>query len=129
MLFRSDDFKSAQCVIARYYNIIDDADNFFKIVMKTVLNSVCSEICCESGSYYFKKRDYYESIYWYETAAAAEPELSIDYKEFIPNFNICRAYIELQDWTNASKFYKIAAFYKPANPDLQNLNLIIMNNY
>ncbi|WP_053006357.1 glycosyltransferase family 2 protein [Desulfosporosinus acididurans] len=124
---KPDDKRLSYCVLARYYNLISDAHNLFKVITKTLNGVVSSEICCELGSYYMKMEDYEEALYWYYLASgAASADLNIDYMNFIPNFQMCRCFIKLGDMTEALKHNSLAEFYKPNHPDvLANKQILI----
>ncbi len=67
--FRSaDEFKEAACVLARCYRLRGDTDEFFKLCLKDMVTTPCSEICLELGSYFFDKGDYEEAYVWFENA-------------------------------------------------------------
>lgn len=61
--------KEASCVLARVYRIEDNKNEFFKLTMKDMLTTPCSEICYELGTYFASQRDYDEAVLWYYNAA------------------------------------------------------------
>lgn len=61
--------KEAACVLARLYRIQKDSDSFFKIALKDMLTTPCTEICYELGCYFQEKGDYPEAILWHYNAA------------------------------------------------------------
>ena len=66
----SDDArKEAACVLARVYRLEDNKNEFFKLTMKDMLTTPCSEICYELGTYFSAQRDYTEAVLWYYNAA------------------------------------------------------------
>lgn len=66
----SDDAaKEASCVLARAYRLEDNKNEFFKLTMKDMLTTPCSEICYELGTYFLSQRDYAEAVLWFYNAA------------------------------------------------------------
>ena len=66
----SDDArKEASCVLARVYRLEDNKNEFFKLTMKDMLTTPCSEICYELGTYFLGQRDYDEAVLWFYNAA------------------------------------------------------------
>lgn len=66
----SDDArKEASCVLARVYRLEDNKNEFFKLTIKDMLTTPCSEICYELGTYFLAQRDYEEAIIWFYNAA------------------------------------------------------------
>lgn len=61
--------KEAACVLARLYRLTDNKNEFFKLTMKDMLTTPCSEICYELGNYFMALQDYEEAILWYYNAA------------------------------------------------------------
>lgn len=61
--------KEASCVLARVYRLEDNKNEFFKLTMKDMLTTPCSEICYELGTYFLTQRDYDEAILWFYNAA------------------------------------------------------------
>lgn len=61
--------KEASCVLARVYRLEDNKNEFFKLTMKDMLTTPCSEICYELGTYFLAHRDYDEAVIWFYNAA------------------------------------------------------------
>lgn len=61
--------KEASCILARVYRLEDNKNEFFKLTMKDMLTTPCSEICCELGTYFLTQRDYEEASLWFYNAA------------------------------------------------------------
>lgn len=61
--------KEASCVLARVYRLEDNKNEFFKLTMKDMLTTPCSEICYELGTYFLAQRDYAEAVLWFYNAA------------------------------------------------------------
>lgn len=67
--YSSDARKEASCILARIYRLEDNKDEFFKLSMKDMLTTPCSEICYELGTYFVAHRDYGEAVLWFYNAA------------------------------------------------------------
>ena len=61
--------KEAACVLARAYRLSDQKNEFFKLTLKDMITTPCSEICYELGTYFQALRDYSEAAMWYYNAA------------------------------------------------------------
>lgn len=61
--------KEAACVLARVYRLSDDKNSFFKLTLKDMLTTPCSEICYELGTYFLGQEDYDEAVLWFYNAA------------------------------------------------------------
>lgn len=61
--------KEASCVLAHAYRLEDNKNEFFKLTMKDMLTTPCSEICYELGTYFLAQKDYPEAILWFYNAA------------------------------------------------------------
>lgn len=61
--------KEASCVLARCYRLCDNKNQFFKIALKDMLTTPCSEICFELGAYFENAADFREASLWYYNAA------------------------------------------------------------
>ncbi len=64
-----DVMKECACVLARAYRLEDDKNEFFKLTIKDMLTTPCSEICYELGSYFLSEKDYIEADLWFYNAA------------------------------------------------------------
>ncbi len=67
--FSDDARKEAACVLARVYRLEDNKNEFFKLTMKDMLTTPCSEICYELGTYFLTQQDYEEAVLWFYNAA------------------------------------------------------------
>lgn len=80
-----DMVQEASCVLCRTYRLLGRADDFFSAVLKLMPDGICSELCCEIGSYFMGKKDEKEAIEWFEMAAyRTEPVIDIRYGAKIP---------------------------------------------
>ena len=61
--------KEASCVLARVYRLEDNKNEFFKLTIKDMLTTPCSEICYELGTYFLGQRDLNEAVIWFYNAA------------------------------------------------------------
>ena len=61
--------KEASCILAHIYRLEDNKNEFFKLTMKDMLTTPCSEICYELGTYFLIQRDYEEAVLWFYNAA------------------------------------------------------------
>lgn len=67
--FSDETRKEAACVLARVYRLEDNKNEFFKLTMKDMLTTPCSEICYELGTYFVAQKDYEEAVLWFYNAA------------------------------------------------------------
>lgn len=67
--FSDEARKEAACVLARVYRLEDNKNEFFKLTMKDMLTTPCSEICYELGTYFVAQKDYDEAVLWFYNAA------------------------------------------------------------
>lgn len=67
--FSEDAQKEAACILAHIYRLEDNKNEFFKLTIKDMLSTPCSEICYELGTYFLAQRDYEEAIIWFYNAA------------------------------------------------------------
>lgn len=66
----SDDArKEAACILAHVYRLEGNKNEFFKLTMKDMLTTPCSEICYELGMFFLTERDYIEAVLWFYNAA------------------------------------------------------------
>lgn len=66
----SDDArKEASCILAHVYRLEGSKNEFFKLTMKDMLTTPCSEICYELGMFFLTERDYDEAVLWFYNAA------------------------------------------------------------
>ena len=61
--------KEASCVLAHAYREAEQTNAFFKLALKDMVTTPCSEICYELGEYFYAAKDYDEAIIWYYNAA------------------------------------------------------------
>ena len=61
--------KEASCILAHIYRLEGNKNEFFKLTMKDMLTTPCSEICYELGTYFLAERDYAEAVLWFYNAA------------------------------------------------------------
>ena len=61
--------KEAACILAHIYRLSDNKNEFFKLTLKDMVTTPCSEICCELGLYFQHQGDFEEAILWFYNAA------------------------------------------------------------
>lgn len=99
----------AECVTARCSRLDHRDMVFFKIVMKSVMNDPCAEICCELGEFYIDRRDYEEALLWFFTAAnGAGSELYAPYAGSIPLSGMAKCYAMLGQEQEAAYYRELA---------------------
>jgi glycosyltransferase involved in cell wall biosynthesis len=90
--------KEAACVLSRVYRLEDNKNEFFKIALKDMLTTPCSEICYELGTYFSAQRDYSEAVLWYYNAAYETSEiLDIHTGGDLPLYGLVECYEALLD--------------------------------
>ena len=62
--------ENISCVLARIYRLINDYNSFFKICLKNIAVTPCSEICMELGLYFKNIKDYDEAVLWFINASS-----------------------------------------------------------
>lgn len=61
--------KEASCILAHIHRLEGNKNEFFKLTMKDMLTTPCSEICYELGMFFLAERDYDEAVLWFYNAA------------------------------------------------------------
>lgn len=85
--------KEAACVLARAYRLNGETDNFFKLALKDMLTTPCSEICYELGCYFKEKNDLDEAVMWlYNAAFETESILDIHTSGDLPLLALSECY-------------------------------------
>ena len=64
-----DEQKEIACVLAHFYRCTHDDRKFFKLCLKDMITTPCSEICLELGEYFYDCKDFEEAILWFYNAA------------------------------------------------------------
>jgi glycosyltransferase involved in cell wall biosynthesis len=94
--------KDAACVLARIYRLEDNKNEFFKLTMKDMLTTPCSEICYELGTYFVGQRDYSEAVLWFYNAAyETESILDVHTGGDLPLFGLVECYEALLEEENS----------------------------
>jgi hypothetical protein len=124
--------KESSCVLARVYRLEDNKNEFFKIALKDMLTTPCSEICYELGTYFLGQRDYSEAVLWFYNAAyETQSILDIHTSGDLPLYGLVECYealleeekkkyspstaleiqfeMELEKYRNASREWKVPA--------------------
>ncbi|MBO5141957.1 MAG: glycosyltransferase family 2 protein [Clostridia bacterium] len=89
-----------------------------------------SNICCDIGKIFFDKKDYKNSIFWYELASSKSQNIVTnafiepDTFDYIPYMQLCVIYYRLGDFVKANMYNEMAGQIKPNDPNyLHNKNL------
>lgn len=89
-----------------------------------------SNICCDIGKIFLDKKDYKNSIFWYELASSRNQNLisnafiEPDTFNYIPFMQLCVIYYNLGDFVKANMYNEMAGKIKPDDPNyLHNRNL------
>lgn len=90
----SDDaMKEASCVLAHVYRLEDNKNEFFKLTMKDMLTTPCSEICYELGTYFLAQKDLNEAVIWFYNAAyETESILDVHTSGDLPLYGLVECY-------------------------------------
>lgn len=109
--------KAGSCVLARIYRLTDRRNDFFKICLKDMLTTPCSEICCELGTYFAQSQDYEEAILWFYNAVYETSSiLDIHTSGNIPLFALSECYEKLaflaSDLEQRNTYLELANSYR-----------------
>ena len=90
----SDDaMKEASCVLTHVYRLEDNKNEFFKLTMKDMLTTPCSEICYELGTYFLAQKDLNEAVIWFYNAAyETESILDVHTSGDLPLYGLVECY-------------------------------------
>lgn len=96
----------ALCVLAKAAEARQDAEGFFKAVLKAVVTgNPPSEVCTLLGAHYEAREEYEESSIWYYNAAfETEPVLSLLYGTRLPLEGLIRCKRATGDTVSAEEF-------------------------
>ena len=96
----------ALCVLAKAAEARQDAEGFFKAVLKAVATgNPPSEVCTLLGAHYEAREEYEESSIWYYNAAfETEPVLSLLYGTRLPLEGLIRCKRATGDTVSAEEF-------------------------
>lgn len=109
--------KQCQCVLARAARLMNNEHLFFKVCLKNVaLEQPCAEVCCELGEYYLSLLDGKEaSIWFYNAAFEATPELSNRYGGDIPLMGLSKSFDLVGNKEQAKEYEALALAWKQDN--------------
>lgn len=100
-----DAIKDASCVLARIFRLEDNKNEFFKLTMKDMLTTPCSEICYELGSYFLSQKDWNEAVLWFYNAVyETESVLDIHTNGDLPLRGLTECYEQLLSEEKAAVF-------------------------
>ena len=81
-----------------------------------------AEVCCEIGSWFFRREQFRQAAYWYTLALTCTRDdrrgsfVSPDCYGYLPCIQLCVCYSRLGDAKRANAFNELAALYKPDSP-------------
>lgn len=100
-----DEYKAADCVLAKAALFRKDLHSFFTACLKEVADNPPGEICTLLGEYYREQQNYEEAVMWYLNAIhEQECILDIRYKQEIPLRGIIECYQKLKSYDLAEKY-------------------------
>lgn len=88
-----EEYKAADCVLAKAAELAGDVSSFFTACLKEVAQNPPAEICTLLGEYYRKQGNYEEAVLWYYNAIhEQECILNIKYASELPINGIIECY-------------------------------------
>ena len=69
--------KAAACVLARFARLSGESVTLMKLALRDMEDDASSEICFETGHFFFDQGDYSEAAYWFLKALNAPPVLDV----------------------------------------------------
>ena len=113
---------ACQDLAAVYYSLGEEDRALQTLLRSFYYAAPRAEVCCALGQHFFDKWDYRTAIFWYEAAAAIEPDISsggfysMDYYGYIPFMQLCLCYDRLGERQKAVFYHERAAALKPDEP-------------
>ena len=103
-----DEYKAADCVLAKAALDKEDLHNFFTYCLKEVADNPPAEICTLLGMYYEEKKCYQEAAMWYYNGAQEqECILNLKYSTEIPWKGLVVCYQQLGEEKLAEEYRKM----------------------
>ncbi|MDE6314306.1 MAG: glycosyltransferase family 2 protein [Lachnospiraceae bacterium] len=103
-----DEYKAADCVLARAALEQGELHNFFTICLKEVADNPPAEICTLLGMYYEEKKCYQEAVMWYYNGVQEqECILNLKYSTDIPLRGLIVCYEQLGQSEMAEEYRKM----------------------
>ena len=100
-----DEYKIADCVLAKAAFFREDLHAFFTVCLKEVAENPPAEICTLLGEYYRQRQQYQEAVMWYLNAIhEQECILDLRYSKEIPITGILECYEKLQQFQLAEQY-------------------------
>lgn len=100
-----DEYKAADCVLARAALYQKDVPDFFTYCLKEVADNPPAEICTLLGMYYQERQCYQEAVMWYYNGAnQQECILNIKYSTSIPWEGLVACYEQLGEQELAQEY-------------------------
>lgn len=101
----TEEYKAADCVLARAAELVGDTEAFFTACLKEVADNPPAEICTMLGEYYRSRENYQEAVLWYYNAIhEQECILNIKYAVMFPITGIIECYEKLGDLEMALQY-------------------------
>ena len=103
-----DEYKVADCVLARASMLRGDVHRFFTVCLKEVADNPPGEICTLLGEYYKKCKEYPEAVMWYLNSIHEQAcILDIRYGKEIPLKGIVECYESLGQYDLAKQYMEM----------------------
>ena len=101
----SEEYKAADCVLAKAAELAGNVAAFFTACLKEVADNPPAEICTMLGEYYRKQKNYEEAILWYYNAIhEQECNLNIKYATEIPIAGMIECYEQTENSEMATQY-------------------------
>ena len=69
--------KAASCVLAKFARLCGDSVSLMKLGLRDMADDASSEICFETGHFFYDQGDYEEACVWFLNALSAPPVLDV----------------------------------------------------
>ncbi|MBQ2800278.1 MAG: glycosyltransferase family 2 protein [Lachnospiraceae bacterium] len=100
-----EEYKAAECVLAKAAEQAGDVATFFTVCLKEVADNPPAEICTMLGEYYRGQKNYQEAVLWYYNAIhEQECILNIKYATTIPVTGIIECYEQSENFEMAAQY-------------------------
>ena len=92
-----------------------------------------AEVCCEIGSWFFRREQYRQAAYWYALALTCTRDdrrgafVSPDCYGYLPCIQLCVCYSHLGNQRRAAVYNELAASYKPDAPAVRHNRTLFRN--
>lgn len=107
-----EEYKAADCVLAKAAELVGDVASFFTACLKEVAENPPAEICTMLGEYYRKQGNVQEAILWYYNAIhEQECILNIKYATEIPIIGMIECYEQMENSEMATQYREMLENY------------------